>query len=1675
MKATRFFEYRPLLWLLRNFLILIVLSTSLQAQNNISLAWDVEVGCQEFSEDPDKRIFIEEISSSVCINICDNQTVNYELLGNTSVISNVNWVTSGGTIVNSDNLNCQVHWEVVGFGNLQFTITYTDGSVVTKNVCIEKKITPTALFTVFPFVDMEGYTACFNQNITFTNQSVTNDATSDHLTYYWDFGDGNVSNATSPTHSYEEGDVTYTVSLTVTNDCGCSNTFSTEIKIKGKGIDISCANIQCEGDRVTYTIPFDPIASCTMTSFWYVEGGTIVNTSADQSQVEVEWDNVDSSGFGYVSFDGNSCNMRCPSTISMRIPVIQQNGTIQGESIVCLGKQYRYTLPQWPTTEFTWVTDPDSAHHTLIQTDLWNEVIITPDEAGIITLRCTYFNTLLNCGGIAVITINVKKSSVIEGELSLCGGKTGEYALLDNEGNPVFGNWLLTGPGISFSGIGYEFSYVFDTTGVYTLEATGDDICPAEFITINVVQIPTRPAPATIIGDREVCVNVPITYYVDNPDPGLVYGWSVVDSAGNVQGTIMGSNYGTEVTIVFLPISGSSYTLSVWSKQRAAPYCESKLTRIKIDKIQPIFTIGPDTPIVCASTSVSYSTTYTDGDLYNWRVEPAEAGSVSNNGSNTATILWNTYIGAPATVFLDITQCGEVYTQSIDSINVVSSPPIALSISGGDAIVCRGEQFTATIASASVPITSLDYIVWDFGNGTTVTTTATNGGATFSLSLPHTYTALIANNTDYIITATIYGANGCFAPTTASFTVTVLPVPDVSISPNVTAIFCDKYSINVEFTVSTQTGVGSTTGIVWEILNPTTSVWSPIPGLIPNLNTFSPQGFGIYSAVVYNSNGCSMRTNYVEVKKVCPETECLILPDPQLSSAVTMTLTGCNTGTVNINYANAPIDFLWECSGGTLSNIVSTGTSNSAVVTFNEIGEIIVKFTGTYLGVNGEECNLIRYGSIIVPYRADLEYTASCGPNNTYIVNLLNHSEVYPGYDIENYEFYFNGIWHNNLTIQDYTNITMSPGENIVVGIRIDKSNFAACEQIIEIDLPEFPQATFTVDQATCPNEAITFIPNANDVASGCLFSWDFDDNSSNNQPEPIKSYLTGPREVTVTVTNTQGCSATSDPTIVEVYNVGLGGVVIVEPDDVVCEGTEVILAHDIETSAQPDSYEWYSDQDNTVLADTPTFSPTVSGNYGLKIFDTNGCSKFLNDWVTVTFVKPPVAEINGPAATCAGTAFSLDGTVGGDDVTYSWELNSEVVGTSPIISQLLNEPGSYTYTLTVSAPNASTGSCSSQTQFTVTVMETPEPPVISIVHTGIDCDTYTIPLHADSAGSEPGSFSWSNGLTGADIAVNNGGPYQVRYTNEGGCSSTSQIDIPKSPSYYNWVFPSGCYDFCLKPGRYLIGPLEAMPDWSWEVDGSSVSSNADPINGSVVEDLPITFNGTHQYVFTLNTGLCEETTSPLSIHREECGTCDFEYEFVSVAKEGDNGFFFYVLTYRFTNSSTEDLIINLLMGPSDNGAIMPSFILLPAGTSNVEYSFNYYPPNTFNGGSFTFFMSSEENGVQCVNEVTEELPLLIEESKYSYESISEMQPLYLYAAPNPSKEQTTLYFSFDSKTDIKRLSVYDLLGRPIAQFEVTENRGTQLFEMNGYPSGYYLVIMVADGVVVKRTKILKK
>ena len=209
-----------------------ILVTMITGVGPFSVSWDGPVSGSRTFEGTDFRI--EDLPEGIydvtvtSISGCGSRTQSIEV-GNRQAVLGVNGTISNG--VCGDKGSVMLSWTG---GTDPFTISWTGPSTGTFAVnglthTVTDLLTGTYTFTVKGFEGCEGqFQATINNEGTDANADFTFTIDGKTLTfnnkstagvYGWNFGDGNISNETSPTHTYAENG-TYTICLLVTNDCG---------------------------------------------------------------------------------------------------------------------------------------------------------------------------------------------------------------------------------------------------------------------------------------------------------------------------------------------------------------------------------------------------------------------------------------------------------------------------------------------------------------------------------------------------------------------------------------------------------------------------------------------------------------------------------------------------------------------------------------------------------------------------------------------------------------------------------------------------------------------------------------------------------------------------------------------------------------------------------------------------------------------------------------------------------------------------------------------------------------------------------------------------------------------------------------------------------------------------------------------------------------------------------------------------------------------------------------------------------------------------------------------------------------------------------------------------------------------------------------------------------------
>ena len=250
-----------------------------------------------------------------------------------------------------------------------------------------------------------------------------------------------------------------------------------------------------------------------------------------------------------------------------------------------------------------------------------------------------------------------------------------------------------------------------------------------------------------------------------------------------------------------------------------------------------------------------------------------------------------------------------------------------------------------------------------------------------------------------------------------------------------------------------------------------------------------------------------------------------------------------------------------------------------------------------------------------------------------------------------------------------------------------------------------------------------------------------------------------------VTITDANGCSSTSQVTVVEPAVLQATSIV---DSNITCNG----LANGGATASatggtSPYSYSWNNS------ATTASITGVGAGTYSVTITDANGCSSAS----MVTMVEPAIlvaASIVDSNATCNGFAnggATASATGGTAPYTFAWDNSATTSSITGVVAG--------TYTVTITDANG----CTSTSSATIT-----EPTLLvatSVVDSNTTCNGFANGGASASAtgGTAPYTYLWNNSATTASITGVVAGTYSVTIMDANGCTAISSTAITEPVS----------------------------------------------------------------------------------------------------------------------------------------------------------------------------------------------------------------------------------------------------------------------------------------------------
>jgi hypothetical protein len=297
--------------------------------------------------------------------------------------------------------------------------------------------------------------------------------------------------------------------------------------------------------------------------------------------------------------------------------------------------------------------------------------------------------------------------------------------------------------------------------------------------------------------------------------------------------------------------------------------------------------------------------------------------------------------------------------------------------------------------------------------------------------------------------------------------------------------------------------------------------------------------------------------------------------------------------------------------------------------------------------------------------------------------------------------------------------------------------------------------------QLTCATTSISVT-----ATGGTSYAW-----SGGNTPLTAYDSITSPDTYIVTVTGSNGCTATSSILITQNDTVPTAGITNNTGSSLLTCSNMFISV----TATGGEVYIWSGG--NTPL--TVSDSITTPGIYLVTVTGTNGCTATSSITITQDNTAPIAGISNNTGSdviTCTTTAISVTATGG---TNYNWSGGN----TPTTAANTFILPG--IFTVTVTSDNGCTGTNS------ISITANNATPVVIITNPLPTCSSSTVDITAPSvtAGSTAGlTFTYWTDTTATSVystpTAATTGTYYIEGTNSGGCSTIEPVSVKINPVY---------------------------------------------------------------------------------------------------------------------------------------------------------------------------------------------------------------------------------------------------------------------------------------------------
>lgn len=858
-------------------------------------------------------------------------------------------------------------------------------------------------------------------------------------------------------------------------------------------------------------------------------------------------------------------------------------------------------------------------------------------------------------------------------------------------GNPVI-TWTPinpAGPAI----VGNPVNVTPTVTTVYQVTAVGGYLTcyPVTPLTVTVTVLPNPIAGTPSASPTTVCAGQTSTLTLTGYS-GTGIQWQSAPSSGGPWTNIPG---GTTSPFVVTVTANTYYHAIVTNGCGTVTGSAILVTVLPA----PIISVTPANPAICVGQSVSL--TASGGPGYTWS-EPPPGGTLSATVGATVTATPTTT--TTYTVSSSQGICTNTFAVTV-TVNPLPTPvisPLTSSICAGDSIqlTCGPGPYASVSWSPSSSLSS--------GTGATVDAFPT---------ATQTYTA----------TAT--DANGCSDTTSA--TVTIIPMPVVSVTPNSPSV-CPGQSVFL-------TASGATT-----------YVWSS--GATTDTTTVAPSTATTYTVVGTTGGSCvdsatvtvTINPNIVVSAglpdSICPGAQAVLSATP--GNAATYTWTG--------------------------SGIVSGGSTATPTVAPASTATYVVNI----VDVNG--CSGTDSVEIFVrplPVANAGADVSICTGSSTQL--SATGGQIY------------NWSPSNGLSATNTSNPFAAPTATQTYVVTVTDLYSCVDSDTVVVTVNPLPAVSAGPDVYVCGNGAQL---NASGAAN---YSWSpATDLSASNIANPLASPTTTTTYVVTGIDN-NGCVNT-DTVVVFVFQ---PLTVLMSAPASICPGGSAPVSAQASGGDNNYTYSWSPAAGlSSTSSASPTASPATTTTYVVTVNDGCGSASVSDSVVVTVYPTPTVTVTPDITSGCMPLCVNFTGTsVPSASQSCSWDFGDGNTGTGCTVQHCYGIAGDYSITLNITDGNGCAGSVAVPNLihvyplpvagFTASPMETSIlSPGITFTPNCLNCDSTVYMIgHPDSLMITNSAFTYTFNDTGAFTIT------QIVYT-QYGCTDQTDVVVIIKPDYVIYV-----------------------------------------------------------------------------------------------------------------------------------------------------------------------------------------------------------------------------------------------------------------------------------------------